>query len=202
MGSNYNPPNREGLKAGSVGLPLADTEIKIVDLDAGTKELQRGEAGEMCIKGPQVMQGYWNRPEETKMTLRDGWLYTGDIAREDADGYFYIVDRKKDMLIYKGYNVYARDLEEVMARHPAVQQCAVVGRPDAEAGEIPVAFVVLRAGERTTAEELLDYCAQNVAPYKKIRQIIFKRELPISRVGKILKKELRDELTQKEETKT
>ena len=202
MGSNYNPPNREGLKAGSVGLPLADTEIKIVDLGTGMKELPQGEAGEMCIKGPQVMQGYWNKPEETKMALHDGWLYTGDIAREDADGYFYIVDRKKDMLIYKGYNVYARDLEEVMARHPAVQQCAVVGRPDAEAGEIPVAFVVLKAGEGTTAEELLDYCAQNVAPYKKIRQIIFKQELPISRVGKILKKELRKELTQKEQIKT
>ena len=200
-GQQLYPPHREGLKTGSVGLPLADTQIKIVDLDTGTKELPQGEAGELCIKGPQVMQGYWNKPEETRMALRDGWLYTGDIAREDADGYFYIVDRKKDMLIYKGYNVYARELEEVMARHPAVQQCAVAGRPDAEAGEIPVAFVVLRAGERTTAEELLDYCAQTVAPYKKIRQVIFKQQLPISRVGKILKKELRHELMQNEQTK-
>lgn len=201
MGSNYNPPTRQGLKTGSVGLPLPDVEIKIVDLDTGTKELPQGEAGEMCIKGPHVMQGYWNKPEETKIVLRDGWLYTGDIAREDEDGYFYIVDRKKDMLIYKGYNVYARDLEEVMVRNPAVQQCAVVGRPDTEAGEIPVAFVVLRAGARATAEELLEYCAKNVAPYKKIRQIIFKEELPISRVGKVLKKELRKELTQEEQKK-
>lgn len=194
MASNMNPPSREGLKMGSVGLPLADVEVKIVDLDTGTKELPQGEAGEICIKGPQVMQGYWNKPEETNMVLRDGWLYTGDIAREDEDGYFYIVDRKKDMLIYKGYNVYPRDLEEIMAKHEAVRQCAVIGKPDPEGGEIPVAFVVLKEGAAATAGELLDYCAQNVAPYKKIRQIIFKKELPISGAGKVLKKELRKEL--------
>jgi long-chain acyl-CoA synthetase len=194
MVSNINPPSREGLKMGSVGLPLADVEVKIVDLDTGNKELPPGEAGEICIKGPQVMQGYWNKSEETKMVLRDGWLYTGDIGREDEDGYFYIVDRKKDMLIYKGYNVYPRELEEVMAKHPAVQQCAVIGKLDPEGGEIPVAFVVLKGGAAVTAEELIEYCAQNVAPYKKIRQIIFKKELPISGVGKVLKKELRKEL--------
>ncbi|HUH65136.1 MAG TPA: AMP-binding protein [Syntrophales bacterium] len=199
MGSNYNPPTREGLKTGSVGLPLPDVEIKIVDLDTGTKEMPQGELGELCIKGPHVMQGYWNKPEETNLALRDGWLYTGDIAREDEDGYFHIVDRKKDMLIYKGYNVYARDLEEVMARHPEVEQCAVMGRPDPEAGEIPVAFVVLREGKKTTAEELLDYCARNIAPYKKIRQIFFKKEFPISAAGKVLKKELRRELAQMEQ---
>jgi long-chain acyl-CoA synthetase len=140
------------------------------------------------------MRGYWNKPGETRDVLRDGWLYTGDIAREDEDGYFYIVDRKKDMLIYKGYNVYPRDLEEIMAKHPAVQQCAVIGKADPEGGEIPVAFVVLKGGAAATAGELLDYCAQNVAPYKKIRQIIFKKELPLSGVGKVLKKELRKEL--------
>ena len=192
--THMNPVSREGFKPGSIGLPLADVEAKIVDLDTGTKELPQGEAGELCLKGPQVMQGYWNNPAETKNVLRDGWLYTGDIAREDEDGYFYIVDRKKDMLLYKGYNVYPRDLEEIMAKHPAVQQCAVVGRPDPVAGEIPVAFVVLKAGATATAEELVDYCAQKVAPYKKIRQIIFKKELPVSGVGKVLKKELRKEL--------
>jgi long-chain acyl-CoA synthetase len=202
MVSNFTPPSRDGLKIGSVGLPLADVEVKIVDLGTGTKELAQGEAGELCIKGPHVMQGYWNKPEETKMVLRDGWLYTGDIVREDEDGYFYIVDRKKDMLIYKGYNVYPRDLEEVMARHPVIQQCAVVGRPDTEAGEIPVAFVVLRAGEGATAQELLDYCAQNVAPYKKIREVIFKKELPMSAAGKVLKKELRKELMQRGQINT
>jgi long-chain acyl-CoA synthetase len=140
------------------------------------------------------MQGYWKKPEETKMVLRDGWLYTGDIAREDEDGYFYIVDRKKDMLIYKGYNVYPRDLEEVMAKHPAVQQCAVVGRPDPDAGEVPVAFVVLKEGAAATAEELMEYCAKNVSAYKKIREVIFKKQLPVSAAGKVLKKELRREL--------
>jgi long-chain acyl-CoA synthetase len=202
VSSNINPPSRQGLKMGSVGLPLADGEVKILDLDSGTEELPQGEVGELCIKGPHVMQGYWNNPEETKMVLRDGWLYTGDIAREDEDGYFYIVDRKKDMLIYKGYNVYPRDLEEIMAKHEAIQQCAVVGRPDPEGGEIPVAFVVLREGAGTMGEELLDYCAQNVAPYKKIRQIIFKKQLPVSAVGKVLKKELRKELISEKQTKT
>jgi long-chain acyl-CoA synthetase len=194
MASNFNPPTREGLKAVSVGLPIADTEVKIVDLETGTKVLPSGEIGEVCIKGPQVMQGYWNKPEETRHVLRDGWVYTGDIGREDEDGYFYIVDRKKDMLIYKGYNVYPRDLEEIMAKHPAVQQCAVVGRPDVDAGEIPVAFVVLKAGAQATAEELLEYCAKNVSAYKKIRQIIFKNQLPVSGAGKVLKTELRKDL--------
>jgi long-chain acyl-CoA synthetase len=194
MCSNLNPPTREGLKPGSVGLPVSDTEVKIVDLETGTKEVPQGEIGELCLKGPQVMQGYWKKPEETKMVLRDGWLYTGDIAREDEDGYFYIVDRKKDMLIYKGYNVYPRDLEEVMAKHPAVQQCAVVGKPDPEGGEIPVAFIVLKEGMTATVEELTEYCTKNLAPYKKIRQIIFKKQLPVSGAGKVLKKELRKEL--------
>ena len=194
MGSIYNPPSREGMKVGSVGLPIFDTEIRIMDLETGAKEVSQGEVGELCIRGPQVMQGYWKKPEETKMVLRDGWLYTGDIAREDEDGYFYIVDRKKDMLIYKGYNVYPRDLEEIMAKHPAVQQCAVVGKPDVDAGEIPVAFVVLKAGAQATAEELLEYCAKNVSAYKKIRQIIFKNQLPVSGAGKVLKTELRKDL--------
>ncbi|MCJ7494959.1 MAG: long-chain fatty acid--CoA ligase [Deltaproteobacteria bacterium] len=202
MCSNLSPPTREGLKPGSVGLPISDTEVKIVDLDTETKELSPGEVGEVCIKGPQVMQGYWNKPEETRMVLRDGWLYTGDIGRQDDDGYFYIVDRKKDMLIYKGYNVYPRDLEELMAKHPAVQQCAVVGRPDPGAGEVPVAFIVLKQGAQATAEQLMEYCAQNVSAYKKIRQIIFKNQLPVSGAGKVLKTELRKELMSKEQTKT
>ena len=194
MASNLNPPFREGVKPGSVGLPLHDTEVKIVDLETGIQRLAPGEVGEVCIKGPQVMQGYWNKPEETKNTLREGWVYTGDIGREDEDGYFYIVDRKKDMLIYKGYNVYPRDLEELMAKHPAVQQCAVVGKKDLEAGEIPVAFVVLKQGASVTSEELMEYCSKNVSAYKRIRQIVFKPQLPVSGAGKILKTELRKEL--------
>jgi long-chain acyl-CoA synthetase len=194
MCSHLNPPTREGVKPGSVGLPLHDTETKIVDLEGGTRQLGPGEVGEICVKGPQVMQGYWNQPEETRNTLRDGWVYTGDIGREDEDGYFYIVDRKKDMLIYKGYNVYPRNLEEIMAGHPAVQQCAVVGKKDLEAGENPVAFVVLKPGASATAQELLEHCTQNVSAYKRIRQVVFKSQLPTSGAGKILKTELRKEL--------
>ncbi len=194
MASNFNPPSRQAMKIGSVGLPVFDTEIKIVDLDTGTREMACGEIGEVCIKGPQVMQGYWNKVEETQKVLREGWIYTGDIGREDEDGYLYIVDRKKDMLIYKGYNVYPRDLEELMAKHPAVQQCAVVGRTDLEAGEVPVAFIVLKSGSQASAEELMDYCARNVSAYKKIRQVIFKDQLPVSGAGKVLKTELRKEL--------
>jgi long-chain acyl-CoA synthetase len=181
-------------KVGSIGLPRPDTDSKIVDLETGEKDLPPGEEGELCIRGPQVMKGYWNRPEESAKSLRNGWLYTGDIAKMDEEGYFYIVDRKKDMLIYKGYNVYPRDLEELMAKHPAVQQCAVVGKTDVDAGEVPVGFVVLKAGAQATAEELLEYCARNVSAYKKIRQIIFKGQLPVSGAGKVLKKELRKEL--------
>jgi long-chain acyl-CoA synthetase len=192
--SNLSPPTREAAKLGSIGFPVADTEVRIMDLDTGKKELSPGEVGEICIKGPQVMQGYWNKPEETANVLRDGWVYTGDIGREDEDGYFYVLDRKKDMLIYKGYNVYPRDLEEVMAKHPAIRQCAVVGKLDPEGGEIPVAFVVLKDGAGSTAKELIDYCAQHVAPYKKIRQVIFKEDLPVSGAGKVLKKDLRKEL--------
>lgn len=194
MVSHLNPPYREGVKAGSVGLALADTEVKIVDPDTGTRIMPCGEPGEVCLKGPQVMPGYWNRPEETRNALRDGWFYTGDIGREDEDGYLYIVDRKKDMLIYKGYNVYPRDLEEILAGHPAVQQCAVVGKKDPEAGEIPVAFVVLKPGASAAAEELMAYCSRNVSAYKKIRRILFKTQLPVSGAGKILKTELRKEL--------
>jgi long-chain acyl-CoA synthetase len=194
MCSNLNPPYRDGLKPGSVGLPLQDTEVKIVDLETGKERLNPGEVGEVCIHGPQVMKGYWEKPEETDHTLRDGWVYTGDIGREDEDGFLYIVDRKKDMLIYKGYNVYPRDLEELMHKHPAVQQCAVVGKKDPEGGEIPVAFVVLKPAASATAEELMEYCSKNVSAYKRIRRIILKPQLPVSGAGKILKTELRREL--------
>ena len=127
MGATSNPPRRDRWRLGSVGLPVPDTEVKIVDPEDGKQELPIGAAGEICIRGPQVMKGYWNRPEETGVVLQEGWLFTGDIGKFDRDGYLYIVDRKKDMLIYKGYNVYPRDLEEVLNSHPAVSQSAVVG---------------------------------------------------------------------------
>jgi len=193
MGATANPANWSGLrKAGSVGIPIFDTEVKIAHVDDPDREMPPGELGEICIKGPQVMRGYYHRPEETAQVLRGGWLLTGDIGRMDEDGYLYVVDRKKDMLIYKGYNVYPRDLEEVLFSHPAVANCTVIGKPSADVGEVPKAFVVLKPGAVTSAEELMAYVATQVAPYKKIREIEFLDEIPVSLAGKALKRELRE----------
>ncbi len=194
MGVLYNPATKDGLrKPGSVGMPTIDSEAKVVDAETGTKELPIGELGEIICKGPQVMKGYWKKPEETKNVLRNGWLHTGDLGRMDEDGYFYIVDRKKDMLKYKGYSVFPRDIEEVLHEHPAVKDCAVVGKPDETVGELPVAFVVLKEGISATKEELMEYVAEQVAPYKKIRDVIFKDMLPVSLAGKVLRRILREE---------
>lgn len=196
MGATANPPIPELTKIGSVGMPVFDTECKVVDPNTGA-ELRPGQVGEICIKGPQVMSGYWNRPEATAEVLKDGWLYTGDIGKEDEDGYFFITDRIKDMIIYKGYNIYPRELEEVLFSHPAVEMCAVIGKPDVQAGEIPVAFVKLLAGQQAIAEELIEFVNKQVAAYKKLREVIFKDMIPVSAAGKVLKRELRDEIAQK-----
>ncbi|MGC8810224.1 MAG: long-chain-fatty-acid--CoA ligase [bacterium] len=180
-------------KIGSIGLPRPDTDAKIVDLESGECELPPGEEGELCISGPQVMKGYWNRPEETAKTLRQGWLYTGDIARMDEEGYFYIVDRKKDMIICGGYNVYPREVEEVLYMHPKIMEACVIGVPDPYRGETVKAFVVLKKGEKSTPEEIIDFCRQNLARYKAPTIIEFREELPKSHVGKILRKALRAE---------
>lgn len=168
MGCTANPPSREFMRLGSVGLPLPDTEINIMDLDTGTKEMAVGETGEVCIRGPQVMKGYWNDPGETAGALRGGWLYSGDIGRFDGEGYLYIVGRKKDMLIYKGYNVYPRELEEVINAHPAVSRSVVVGKSDERYGELPVAFVELETGSGAGEEELREFANQRLARYKRI----------------------------------
>jgi long-chain acyl-CoA synthetase len=193
MGAVSNPPDRTRIKPGSVGLPVFDTECKVVDAETG-EDLPPGSVGEICIKGPQVMQGYWNKPEETANVLKDGWLHTGDIGHEDEDGFFYITDRKKDLIIYKGYNVYPREIEEVIFEHPAVQQCAVVGRPEIEVGEAPVAFVELMQGAQATQEEIMKHTNSQIAHYKKIRDVIFLEQIPVSGAGKVLKKELRERL--------
>jgi long-chain acyl-CoA synthetase len=172
-------------------MPVFDTECKVVDPATG-EDLPPGREGEICIMGPQVMAGYWNSPEATADVLKDGWLHTGDIGKEDEDGYFYIVDRKKDMIIYKGYNVYPRELEEVMFTHPAVEMCAVVGKPDLRSGEMAVAFVKLKAGRQATAEELIGFTNKQVAAYKKLREVIFSDTIPVSAAGKVLKRELRN----------
>jgi len=190
LAATMNPPFRSGLRVGSVGLPLFDTECKVVDVNTN-EDLPAGSEGEICVRGPQVMDGYWNRPEETAEVLEDGWLHTGDIGREDEDGYLYITDRKKDLIIYKGYNVYPREIEEILNRHEAVQQCAVIGKPDPLGGESPVAFIELKEGQKIFADDLLEFINSKIAHYKKVREIRFLEKLPVSGVGKILKKEIR-----------
>ena len=197
--THSNPVHRER-KAGSIGLPLADTDCKIVDLIDGTREVPVGEAGELCIKGPQVMKGYWRSPEETSRTLKDGWLYTGDIARIDADGYFYIMERKKDMIISEGFNVYPNEIDEVVLAHPDVADAGTVGVPDSLRGEKVVLFVVLKEGRRLSQDELLAYCRERLAKYKLPKKVIFKSELPRTAVGKVLRRSLRDEAMQSTNT--
>ncbi|MEM4647661.1 MAG: long-chain fatty acid--CoA ligase [Candidatus Nezhaarchaeales archaeon] len=189
------------VKIGSIGIPFPDTDAKIVDPDTG-KELPPGEIGELAVKGPQVMKGYWNRPEETRETLKDGWLLTGDIAKMDEDGYFYIVDRKKDIIKYKGHSVYPRELEDVIYEHPAVKLCAVIGKPDPIAGEIPKAFVVLKEGMTATPEEIMKFVNERVASYKAIREVEIVKELPMTLVGKVLRRVLREEEIKKMKAET
>ena len=179
-------------KEGSIGLPLPDTDCKIVDMETG-EEVPVGMPGELCIKGPQVMSGYWQQPEETRSTLMDGWLYTGDIARMDEQGYFYIVERKKDMIISEGFNVYPREIEEFLLQHPKVSDASVVGMPDRLRGEKVYAFVVLREGQRATAEEIIQYCKEHLVRYKVPRTVIFRDSIPRNIAGKNLRRVLREE---------
>jgi len=194
--THCNPPFAER-KAGSVGIGMPSTEYKIVDLATGTQEVPAGELGEVIIKGPQVMKGYWNMPDETANTLRDGWLYTGDIAKVDEDGYLYIVDRKKDLIIASGFNIYPRDIEEVLYEHPAVQEAVVIGVPDPYRGEDVKAIIVLKAGKEASQQEIIQYCRENLAAYKVPRSIEFREQLPKTSVGKILRRSLREEEVKK-----
>ena len=179
-------------KQGSIGLPLPDTECKIVDLEDPTKEMPIGEAGELLIRGPQVMKGYLDKPEETKKTLtEDGFICTGDVAKMDEDGYFYIVDRIKDMIISGGYNVYPRDIDEVLFEHPKILEACCIGIPHEKRGEAIKAFVILKEGETMTDREVIEYCKTKLATYKLPTVVEFKQELPKSNVGKILRKDLR-----------
>ena len=185
--SHTNPLSQ--IKLESVGCPVPDTEQKIVDIETGTRELPPGEAGEIIIRGPQVMIGYWKRPEDTAETLRDGWLYTGDLGKIDEDGYLYIVDRKKETIKYMGFTIGPADLEAVLLQHPAVGDCAVVGKPDPVAGEIPKAYVMLRGGAKATEEELIKFVADKVAGYKRIKEVEFVDMIPRSLAGKVLRRE-------------
>jgi len=195
----HTTPSLSRRKPGSIGIPLPDTEIKIVDLELGTTEVAVGTDGELCIAGPQVMKGYWNRPDETAIALRSDaagkvWLYTGDVARMDEDGYSYIVQRKKDMIIVSGFNVYPSEVESVLFAHPAVMEAVVIGIPHAYYGEVVKAFVVSKPGTRVTAEELRAHCAANLAEFKRPAEIEFRESLPKTAVGKILRRALREEV--------
>ncbi len=183
-------------KAGSIGLPFPNTTAKIVDIETG-EDLPLGEIGELAVTGPQIMKGYWNNPEETALMLRGEWLYTGDIARMDDEGYFYIVDRKKDMIIAGGYNIYPREVEEVLYTHPKVQEAAVASVPDAYRGETVKAFIVLKAGETATPEEIIEFCKGKMAKYKLPTKVEFREALPKTLIGKILRRVLVEEEREK-----
>lgn len=178
----------------SVGNPVPETEVEVVDLETGTRVLPLGEAGELRVRGPQLMRGYYNHPEETALALRDGWMYTGDIGYADADGFLYIVDRKKDMVIVGGYNVYPREIDEVLFNHPKIREAATVGKPDARLGEVLVAFVALDKGATLTEDEFFDYCKAQMVKYKRPVEVHFVDSLPRTGTNKINRIALRERL--------
>ena len=191
--TTHNTPILSKRKPGSIGVPYPDTECKIVDIETGATEMQPGEPGELCIRGPQVMKGYWNQPAETAYALRGGWFYTGEIARMDEDGFFYIVQRKKDMIITGGYKVFPNEVEDVLFTHPAVLEAAVIGVPDGYKGEAVKAYIVVKDGASASAEELTAFCRERLARYKTPSQFEFSASLPKSGVGKVLRRVLREE---------
>ena len=180
-------------KLGTIGVPLPDTDARIVDLETGGRTLPAKDIGEVVVKGPQVMSGYWNRSDETAMVLKDGWLYTGDIGYMDEQGYFTIVDRKKEMIIVGGFNVYPRDVEEPLYEHPKVQEVVAVGLPDAYRGETVKVYIVLKEGQSATEQEIIEYCKARMAKYKVPTLVEFRKELPKTLVGKVLRRALREE---------
>ena len=195
--THFNPPFAGEGREGSIGIPAPSTDSRVVDVETGEREMPVGEPGELVVRGPQVMKGYLNMPGETANTLRDGWLYTGDMARMDEDGYFYIVDRKKDMILASGYNVYPREIEEVLFEHPDVSEAVAVGVPDEYRGESVKAFVVKKPGTAATEEEIQAFCKERLAPYKAPKSLEFRDELPKSTVGKLLRRVLADEEREK-----
>ncbi|HPP07161.1 MAG TPA: AMP-binding protein, partial [Syntrophorhabdaceae bacterium] len=174
----------------SSGRAVLNYEVRIVDEDGN--DVKTGEVGEIIVRSESMMKGYWNMPEETAKKLRNGWLYTGDLGRMDEDGYIYIVERKNDMIISGGVNIYPREIEEVLYRHPAVSEVSVIGVPDEHWGEVPKAIVVLKEGKTATEEEIIKFCGEHLAGYKKPKSVEFWKELPKSPQGKILKKEIRE----------
>ncbi len=190
--THCNPLDGER-RAGSIGLPFPSTEARILDLETRSRPVSPGEPGELHVRGPQVMDGYWGRPEDTAAAFRDGWLATGDVATMDDDGYFRIVDRLKDLIIVGGLNVYPREVEEVLTAHPAVDRAAVVAMADERHGEVPRAVCTLRPGASATPDELIAHCAESLARYKVPRRVELRDELPVTFIGKVLRRELSEE---------
>jgi len=184
----FNPMGKTRLN--SIGVPVPSTEVKCVDEDG--KDVPQGEAGELIARGPQIMKGYWNKPEETAKTIQNGWLLTGDVATMDADGYFRIVDRKKDMILVSGFNVYPNEIEDTLAAHPDVEEVAVIGVPDGASGEAVKAFIV-KKDDALDQSAVRAYCKEHLTAYKVPKTVEFRDELPKSNVGKILRKDLRAE---------
>jgi long-chain acyl-CoA synthetase len=193
--THANPIDGER-RAGSIGLPVPDTDCKIVHLEDPDREVDVGERGELCVRGPQVMLGYWNRPEDTALSIRNGWLHTGDVAVMDEDGYFFIVDRLKEMILVSGFNVYPNEVEEALYRHPKISKVAVIGVPDDKTGEAVKAFVVLKEGERASPEEIVAWArdpANGLTAYRAPKQVEFRDALPETMIGKVLRRVLLEE---------
>ena len=190
--THFNPLNGVR-KNGSIGLPFPDTDAKIVDMVVGGEPLPPGKRGELVVRGPQVMKEYYNRPDSTADVLRNGWLYTGDIATMDEEGYFYIVDRKKDLIISGGYNIYPREIDEVLHAHPKIEEAVSVGIPHEARGEIVKVYIVLCDGEKLSRSDVIAYCREKLANYKVPRRVEFRKDLPKTMVGKVLRRALREE---------
>ncbi|MFI5272053.1 MAG: class I adenylate-forming enzyme family protein, partial [Ktedonobacterales bacterium] len=189
--THHSPIEPALIKLASGGTVVSDTEQKVVDLDTGERVLGPGEVGEICVRGPQVMRGYWQADEETARVIRNGWYHTGDVGYVDEQGYVFIVDRAKEMIKTNAWSVAPAELEAVLLEHPAVREAAVIGMPDAESGEVPRAYVALRAGQIATAAELMDFANGQLAKYKAIRQVVFVESVPKTPSGKILRRDLK-----------
>jgi len=188
-------PFPQGGPKGSIGLPVPDTDVMLVDQATGTQPCPMGEIGELVVKGPQIMQGYWNNPALTATALRNGWLHTGDLARMDQDGFFYLVDRKDDLIISSGFNIYPSQIEAVLKRHPKIKECAVVGAPDRARGQAVIAVIVLNEGLQGSKEEFLAYCRENMPEFRVPKTILLREEIPRDPTGKVRKRILRQELS-------